>query len=1091
LILTRYKMARLNIIRASAGSGKTHFLTGFFLKTIITEHAGYFKEILAVTFTNKATAEMKRRILWELSQLASGKPSNYLSLLIQTTAYKEPRIREKCALLLKTILHNYSWFSVETIDSFFQRVIRGFTHEIGIPGNYLVEIELQPVLEYAVDRLLDTLHDNNECLEWLIQYAEDRIQLGKAWDMRQSLVRLGFEVFKERFSEKAPELIAAVSDREGMHAFRNELMLVKSRFENRLKKIGTAALTYISEGGFLDEDFYQKSNGPAKIFRKLQVAEMKNSAGEFYTRTNTARKLFEHADNWPSGTTRRRQDVITLAEQKLLPLLKESIDFIEQNYRKYYTALEIMKNLYSVGILADLAEKIREYRVERNAFILSDAPVLINSIIDQNDSPFLFEKMGNRYGHFLIDEFQDTSALQWHNFKPLISNALSQGKDNLVVGDAKQSIYRWRNSNWEILASKIGMEYPTENLHVESLKTNWRSGEQIVRFISQLFPILSGRLKTLLQDILGDMPASAGNLQSLENIYSDVIQDAPKFRQGRGDVYMRFFTSEEVGESDDYFHELLISKINDLLKNGFAANDIVILVRDGKEGKSMANLLIEFNAANRFETDLNILSEESLVLTVSNAVNVLISAMQFLLTPQDKLVNARLMAAFEIFKRNSWSAEITKELAFDGESFSEANLSNVLPAEFLENIPMLNSMPLFDLAERLIGYFEMQHSLRDIPYIHTFLDTLHEFTQTNTANLAKFLEYWEEKGSLKTIPATQSQNAVRILTIHKAKGLEFRAVILPFCSWKLDQMTNTTHWAGTAGLTFNYLPIVPLNYQKGLKDTEFAPEYYDEKFRSYVDNLNLLYVALTRAIDSLIIFPVFSISESNTRNISTVGDLLFEAITDGGEKSLLDHFNASTLLFEIRSQSLNLTSDKEQSGNEQIFQGDNGVPALNRFSFSSKGAGYFKNIHSTSLHGRQRGSVLHSILATIVVHSDLNRIVRQAVLDGLITGPESQQLKDHILACFSNELVFSWFNGSGLIYTEKEILLQNNDTRRPDRVVIFPEKVHVIDYKFGEERFVEKHRIQVLDYARILESMNYTTIEGYIWYIDQNKVITA
>lgn len=1082
-------MNLLSVIRASAGSGKTHFLTGFYLKILMKEPVDYFKQMLAVTFTNKATGEMKRRIIDELYKLSKGEHSNHLSLLISFTGKPEKSIREKSAKLLENILHDYSWFSVETIDSFFQRIIRGFTHEIGVPGNYTIEIETQPVLQYAVDTLIDGVGDKSDLLTWLVHYTEDKIQQGKTWDVRHGLMNLGHEIFKEKFTENATSLIDAIADKQKLTRFRDELMRAKFVFESRIIEIGKKGIEIINSHGFTDDDFYQKSNGAKKFFDRFSSLELINSAGVLHTQTTTYQKLLESADNWPSSTTKRKEEIIANAVEHLLPLLMNAAEFQENGYVQYNTALEILKNIYAVGILAELSDKIKEYRIERNAFILSDSPVLINRIINQNDTPFIYEKMGNRFGHFLIDEFQDTSALQWHNFKPLISNALSQGNQNLLVGDAKQSIYRWRNSNWEILASWINNEYPAEILHFEQLRKNYRSGEKIVQFNSSLFPCAVQKLKKQMDNLITDSSILAGETQLLETIFGDVQQEVIVSNINKGNVFIRFFSQREIKEDENYYQELLINKINDLLHKGFLQSDIAILVRNKVDGQTIANLLVELNANNCFISDLNILSEESLFLDASNAVNLIIAAMQYLNDSTEAIFRAKLISSFEIHQQNLYGYSGKNGLNFNGQSLTIEKLQTTLPSDFHTKTGELLSLPLYDLAERLISIFKAQDAVSEIPFIHALLDLLNDYTSVNPGNLGKFLEFWEEEGTTKTVPAAESQNAIRVMTIHKAKGLEYRGVIIPFCSWKLDQKSNTILWAETEDHTYNYLPIVPLNYHKGLKNTEYASVYYSELFRSYVDNLNLMYVALTRSVESLIVFPVYNDSENSQGKINTVGDLMYESIVRGGDQFLSSGFNPLTNIYESRSEGNIIAATQKSDIIEKFFTRGNGTLAIEKISFRTRGLDYFENLQTSTPKGTVRGSVLHQILSTIETHNDLNSAMRQAVIEGLITGREGEELRDHILYCFQQGEVFAWFNGSGSVLTEKDIILPGGEIKRPDRVVLFPDRIHVIDYKFGGEENRDVHRRQVTDYVGHIQKMEHKPVEGFLWYIDQNEVI--
>jgi ATP-dependent helicase/nuclease subunit A len=1084
-------MNKLNIIRASAGSGKTHYLTGFFLKILMSEPVDYYKQILAVTFTNKATAEMKRRILQELDRLAADLPSDYLPLLILHSRLKESEIRKKSATLLQVILHDYSWFSIETIDSFFQRVIRGFTHEIGVPGNYSIEIETQPILYYAVDTFIDSIAEKSDVLTWLVHYTDDKIQQGKAWDIRHGLIKLGREIFEEKFTEHAVELTASISDKQRMLLFRKELMHTKSMFESRIAEIGKKGIEIIDSSGLNYDDFYQKANGAKKFFEQFSYLIFENTSGVPYPHTVTYQKLTESADNWPSASTKYKEEVVRIAAGKLRPMLIEAADFFEKNRIKYYSAIEILQNVYAVGILNEISEKIKEYRIEKNVFILSDSPTLIHRIIDQNDAPFIYEKMGNRYGHFLIDEFQDTSALQWFNFKPLISNSLSQGNLNLIVGDAKQSIYRWRNSNWEILAHRINDEYPADIIHYEELRMNWRSAEKIVLFNNSLFPVAIQKLKQRIEELLSGSSDHTEYIRLLDTIYSDTKQEFPRKSMNKGNVYVKFFSRKEIKQNEFYYQEILVSKINELLQKGYLLRDIAILVRDKKDGQTIANLLIELNTGKYFIKELNVLSEESLFLDASNAVSLIIAALQYLNNPSDSLVRAKIINSFEIHQNCLNITPDQNGSVLNGQSLTLLKLQTTLPTYFMESTDELLSLPLYDLTERLIAIFKLQDVAPEIPFIHAFLDVVHDFTAANPGNLVKFIEFWEEEGGKKTVPASESQNAIRVLTIHKAKGLEFKGVIIPFCTWQLDQKPNTILWTETRDTTFNYLPVLPLNYHKGLKNTEYASVYYSELFKSYVDNLNLLYVALTRSIDSLIIFPVFNDAENTTGKFTTVGDLLYESIARGTDTSKFQSFNSLTSTYELYSREEYPASSDSGDSTENYITCTKGRAAMGKIYFRSNGMDYFRNIKTPTFKGTVRGSVLHQILASVESHNDLDSAIKHAVNEGMITANEGVELREHISFCFQQNIVFSWFDGKGKVLAEKNIILPGGEVKRPDRVVLFPDHIHVIDYKFGSVENIEANKQQLRDYKACIQTMGYENVEAYLWYIDQNEVIRA
>lgn len=488
-------MSQINIIRASAGSGKTHFLTGAFLELLMSEPTDYFKSILAVTFTNKATEEMKSRIIEQLNLLLKGENSSYLINLMQKTGFKESHVRNKSAAILQQILHGYSYFNIETIDTFFQKVIKAFARELSIPGNYNIEIDTQPAMNFAIDNLMEEIEESSDILQWLIDFSEARIDEGRVWDIKNELLVLGQEIFKESFARVSGEVFNVLAEKEKLATFKKHLSNIISSTEKTLADFGHTGLNIINENDFEISDFYRGNTGIPTFFRKL--SEKQPDKPNRYVL-----EMLNGTNNWPSPKTNRREELIAVADKKLLPLLTEIIEFINQNLTRYFTAKEIIKNLYSLGILSDLAGKIQTYCKENNSFILSESPIFINKIIDNNEAPFVYEKVGNRYHHFMIDEFQDTSALQWSNFKPLVNNSLATGKDCLIVGDVKQSIYRWRNSSWEILANQIFNDFSSGQINPRSLDTNWRSCKEIIHFNNHVLSLPQKYCRKNIQELL-------------------------------------------------------------------------------------------------------------------------------------------------------------------------------------------------------------------------------------------------------------------------------------------------------------------------------------------------------------------------------------------------------------------------------------------------------------------------------------------------------------------------------------------------------------------------------------------------------------
>jgi ATP-dependent helicase/nuclease subunit A len=1074
-------MPYLDIIRASAGSGKTHFLTGAFLNLLFQEPTDYFKGILAVTFTNKATAEMKSRMVKELHRLAGVKHSDYLKELIKITGFNEDHIRNKASAILHNILHDYSWFSIETIDSFFQRIIRGFTRELAIPGNYNIEITTMPILQYAVDQLIDSLEENTELLNWLVSFSEARIEEGRAWDVRRELIQLGREIFKEAFAIESVQIYEAIADKEKLNNYKSHLYSIKATMEKRLGELGKQGVEIMNEGGFQDFDFYQGTRGVGPYFKKL-------AGSQVILPNSYVLKLLEGPEYWPSGKSEKKKDIEDSASKYLLPLLEEVIQYTNNNYIHYNTATEILKNLYSLGILADLSKKVAAYLQENNSFLLSDSPVFIYKIIDNNEAPFIYEKMGNRYLHFMIDEFQDTSGLQWQNFKPLINNSLSQGHNCLLVGDVKQSIYRWRNSNWEVLGGQVLEEFPEEYLKLGALETNWRSGEYIVDFVAKVFPTAVDLLQNQFNAKAGLKDDSAiDKLFFLKKFYSDVKQQITDKSKYQGRVLIRFFTKNEISDNPDFYQQPLLENIDDMLQKGYSPGDIAVLVRSKKEGQLIANFLIEQNAVNRFSRDLTVISNESLLLGASEGINLITAAMQYILLPDDAINRGKLVTGYRAlqFQINTPSAEL--EIIFEHESSSLEKLNSILPEEFTGNLNAFTSYSLYELVERLIQIFKPDTLETETPYIHAFLDVVHEYTRTNPSDLGKFLDFWSDEGIDKSIPSSESQDALRILTIHKSKGLEFRAVIIPFCNWALDPKPNTILWSRPESRDLDYFPVIPVNFSKNLLETEFENSYLEELFKSYVDNLNLLYVAMTRAIDNLIILSAYREPGQKEIVISTVGDLIHETFVSPDREDIQASFNRDLNIFEtgeVKKSENNLNPIRV----DKYITSTEGSPATGRLFFDPSGYEYFTDSFTNTKNPIIQGRVLHEILAQITTVNDIDKATSDAVFRGLITEKESSDLREHLFQGFENLIIKKWFDGSGEVRTESDIIISNGEIRRPDRVVIYSDHVDIIDYKSGIQEENESHNFQVNEYIRLISGIGYKNVKGYLWYINSNNV---
>ena len=560
----------LTIYKASAGSGKTFQLVVEYLKLLLKNPYNY-KHILAVTFTNKATNEMKTRILEQLHLLANNQNSNYLEIL-QNNTYSEKEIRSNAKLVLKNILHDYNRFSISTIDSFTQRVIKSFNRELGISPNFTLELDSEMILAEAVDQMLSKIGNDKKLLKWLKEFSKEKIEENKSQRIDENIKALGKELFKENFQLFFPEDSESVYSRENLDSFGKELRKLKVQFETILKNKGKEAFNSIQNNGFSIDDFSYKKSGVAGYIFAISEGEPKEPGIRILTAS-------EDVEKWYGKKHKQATEIHQLVESELQPLLLEIIGFFEKEGQQYFTVLAVQKQLRMLGILTDLKEEIKTLLHEKGVLQISDSNLLLSKIIGQSDSPFIYEKTGNYYKHFMLDEFQDTSTLQWNNFKPLVENSLAEGNNNLVVGDVKQSIYRWRNSDWKILAEQIDSDFIGQ-IQSETLKKNWRSDKNIIDFNNAIFGSLKDNFEsTLIEPIDNEEEIYASKFN---NIYNSFVQEPGNPGAERtGFVKVRFlpdddFENETVGT--------LVEQVKQLQDNGIKASEIAILIRKHKEG---------------------------------------------------------------------------------------------------------------------------------------------------------------------------------------------------------------------------------------------------------------------------------------------------------------------------------------------------------------------------------------------------------------------------------------------------------------------------------------------------------------------------
>ena len=545
----------LTVYRASAGAGKTHKLTGEYL-TLLFTGPGAFRRILAVTFTNKATDEMKTRIVDELYNLASGRKSDYVELLTSTYSLTEDQVRKQAAKILIDILHDYSAFNISTIDRFFQQTMRAFTREIGLQGGYGIEMDQELVLTTAIDNLLSDLEkpESKDLLGWLLRFAEDKIENGGEWNLRKDIMALSREVFKESYKAFSEAVGRDIEDKKALDDYKNELYGIIRSVESSAKEQGERGLAILNKYGLKVTDFKGGSRSPLTLLDRLVQGEMKEPSATFIGLADNLDGCFTKTVSL--GT---RQIIGCAFEDGLNDCIKGIISLFN-NLTAYNTAREIVRYYYTLGILTDVSRQIAAYREEKNVMLIADTTELLNKVIGGSDAPFIYEKTGTHVDHYMIDEFQDTSGMQWNNFRPLIEESLAHSRDNLIVGDVKQSIYRFRNSDWKLLDEQVQTDFSPEVVHEETLKDNWRSCRNIVEFNNALFTTLPGVLQTVYNEALSVSSLSeeqrAAFFTKIMSAYDKSFQQVPPpFMQKDGHVRIEFLSGDD---EKDWKEEALV-----------------------------------------------------------------------------------------------------------------------------------------------------------------------------------------------------------------------------------------------------------------------------------------------------------------------------------------------------------------------------------------------------------------------------------------------------------------------------------------------------------------------------------------------------
>lgn len=1078
-------MSKLVVYRASAGSGKTFRLAAEYLKQVITKPES-FANILAVTFTNKATAEMKGRILNELFAISKGNQTAMWDEIKEELGLEDNIIRNRAQQALSLILHDYSRFAISTIDSFVQRVIQSLLWEIGEQGGVDIELDTTPVLEHAADNLIDSASKFDELLNWLTSMGHSLMDEGKSWDVRRKLIELGKQIFSEKFRLMDHDDIQKFTDKQRVDQLKKSL---QSQILSIISEIRSKAQTVFKEIAArsinLSEFSYGETGALGVFYRSISLDESSNELPD----TNKARTL--NALNDTTGEVWVRKDTFNdkqlfspieaIIKEVLHPSLVSIIQTIETKRILFNTAKLILKNLDNLALIGDLWNKVRELSREEGFLLLSDSNHLLKEFVKESDAPFIYEKVGTRYDVYMIDEFQDTSEVQWHNFKPLINNSLSLDNFSMIVGDVKQSIYRWRNGDWSILASGVEEDFKHLGIEEKYLDINRRSLPKIVEFNNTFFEKAKEFAIHIIEKTNESINRSILNKykEQINKAYKDINQKIPDRKtEDQGYVEINLVTAKNNSEYNHVLEKNLPDLINQLKKNN-RLEDIAILVRSNKEGQKIANILLAYN---RNEPDGNnhigFVSQEGLLLKSSPVVRLIISAFRLVQDPSNDIAK-KIITKELVSIRNNLNTPWHKVF--------EESTSN----EEIEWLSKLNTRPLQEAFESIANRYQLFKLSGDLGY----LSELHEHISTLSAkgigDIGRFLEWWEQKSDNLSLSIPKSTNAISILTIHKSKGLQFPIVIIPYANWQFRQNNRAPLlWVDSSEEPYNMLPKYPIYANKKAEVSLFAQDIIEEAMKDIVDNINLIYVAFTRPENELYVFVQKSENESEKKSNSTtsISDLIISIVPtiENSSRSDVNEAICSTFCFGNKIQNSNQLSNELERKESWIIDTYPVAESFKDVKFKLEAEEFFLSIPSDKLSNLNHGKIMHELFSRIKTKDDVRKAINELIIDGQIALEESMSLGNKIHDLLTNEPFKTWFSGQWQTKTEASIATSDGHIYRPDRVMIKDKEALVLDFKFGAEQ--PSHKKQIERYMKLLTEMSYNPVHGYVWYVDQNKL---
>lgn len=1037
----------LKLYRASAGSGKTYTLVREYLQLVLKEPEK-FKQILGITFTNKAAAEMKERILKALKDLSKGNtPEEQVEELKKNLPATRQNIRLLSSELLTRLLHNYSDFSLMTIDSFIHRVLRAFALETGLPLSFSIELNYERLYTYVMERLINQVGRDEHVTRIILEFVHGRLREGKSWNIESDIRKFVGELFNEKNIDWAKDISEFGPDR--LVDYRNQLQEHQDGFIRKIKSLGGTAIDMIKEAGLTIDEFKHKSSGAAGFFKICQELDNR-SLTKF-----ELRKRFVNEEWYARKTPQELKDRIEeLLANGLSRKRQEIIKVYEKGYSIALTAHFMLEMLYMTALLSEIKQLIEEYKKRYNVVPISEFNIKVYEIVKYSPVPFIYAVLGERFNHYLIDEFQDTSRMQWANLYPLIENALASGHQCLAVGDGKQSIYRWRGGDVEIMEEELKQGPLGPYVKRDFLEDNWRSRERIIHFNNEFFD--------------GIRDTRAGENKLLAQIYHESSQF--HVNKNGGFVSLQFIpeTSRQE-ESDPMVFQRVKDIVTDCLEKGkYNHGDIAVLVRTKNEGRKIAEFLLEQGH--------KVLSPDSLVLSRIPLVRFLIDVLTYLNAPDDKIARASIIYYLCLHqKENSMAPTFIGKGIMENEdmlfkTFPELEI-------FFRVRDFLIRMPVYEVVEEIIRIFKLHENLdfNAAAYLQAFLNILSSYSTENNVDFSSFLDWWESNREEFALEVPETADAITIMTIHKAKGLEFPIVIIPYADWKHEP--DRELWLKPDQKKLKLTPPLtipmPVKRRKALDKTLFNDELSQEMKKVEIDNINLLYVAFTRAVDRLYIITRKE-KETNTTLLREKAVPLMDRMT-----SLGDGFTLGT------------PEPKEIKAEEEP-----GIPAepdpvllsnrwFDKITIRRKATEFWRFDNRYPREKQSWGILVHQVMARINRILDVPAAVSAVFHSGDIDNNEQEELTTKLQKIFEIDRVKEWFDPKYRVFTESAIITDDG-LLRPDRVIIHDNHVIIVDFKTGQPRRPDRN--QLLNYKKAVQDMGYHHVDAFILYLEDLQI---